>query len=186
MEKVLVLSNDNIFNMNIKRLVKSYLVEVTTAEVNVNIINKTLKLYNPNVLIIHHTLKCSNISILLDYLVTNKVIPVIYINNVSNFGNIYNVMNDIYFMNMDEMKISSLLEFGIDFFIKLGVQYSFLNKKVEQLEHKLEEEKYVLNAKFKLMKDKNMSEEEAYMFILKQSMDQRVSKVSIAKEILKN
>lgn len=60
-----------------------------------------------------------------------------------------------------------------------------LENKIESLQNNLSERKTIEKAKGIIMKDKNMSEEEAYSFVRKLSMDKRCSMYEIAKAIIK-
>lgn len=59
-----------------------------------------------------------------------------------------------------------------------------LERKVNHLEHKLEERKLIEKAKGTLMKIRGMSEDEAYRFIRRESMDKRKSMKEITEAIL--
>lgn len=68
--------------------------------------------------------------------------------------------------------------------IASGFANVVLERRVNHLESKLEERKLVERAKGVLMKSRNMSEEEAYHFIRRESMDKRRSMKEIAGAIL--
>ena len=60
------------------------------------------------------------------------------------------------------------------------------HKENEKLEKKLEDMKIISRAKILLMVEKNISEEEAHKLIEKQAMDRRMTRVEVAREIVKN
>lgn len=186
MDKILFMCRDTIFQNKVKRTIKSYELKFCSQDINNNTVRKYLNQYNPIVLVIHHSVECNNLSILLDYLITNKVIPIIYINNTSNYGQFYNVINDVYFTSIEENKLEQLLEIVLNIFIKLRIEFTLMNKKIIKLENKIKDDNLIVKAKLKLMKDLNLSEEESYKYILKKSMNQRKSKGQIAKKILES
>ncbi len=75
--------------------------------------------------------------------------------------------------------IESLVKIIASAFVKV-----VLERKVDNLENKLEERKFVEKAKGVLMKAKNISEEEAYAHIRKQSMQSRKTMKEIAEAII--
>lgn len=60
------------------------------------------------------------------------------------------------------------------------------HKENEKLEKKLEDMKVISRAKILLMVEKNISEEEAHKLIEKQAMDRRMTRIEVAREIVKN
>ncbi len=185
MDKIMVLSTDIIFNNKLKRIMNMQLF-FNDSLVNLNVINRYLNQEKPQVLIIHHSVKCNNLSKLFDYLVTNKIIPVIYIHNTVNFSQFYQVLNDIFFLNLEETKIELTLPVVVPIYFKISEQIKKLNKDVNKLETKLTDKKIVHKAKMLLMERKKFSENEAHQYIIKQAMEKRLSKEKIALEILEN
>jgi len=183
MDKVLVLSTDTLFNNKVKRIINLNLV-FNDCDMNLNVISRFLNQEKPQLLIVHHSVKCHNLSKLFDYLVTNKIIPVIYINNTVTFSQFYQVINDSYFLNLEENKMDVTLPVVIQILINLRQQITILNKQINKLETKLSGELLVYKAKMILMEDNKLSENEAHNHLIKEAMDKRVSKEQIAKEIL--
>ncbi len=64
-------------------------------------------------------------------------------------------------------------------------RYAGLSKENERLRSSLEESKIINRAKFLLMQHLALSEERAHRYIEKQAMDMRISKLEVAKQILK-
>ena len=60
-----------------------------------------------------------------------------------------------------------------------------LETELIELKNKMEEERLVKKAKLLLMKKYLLTEDEAYKLILKRAMDDRVSKMIVAKNIIK-
>lgn len=64
-------------------------------------------------------------------------------------------------------------------------RYAGLSEENERLKNSLEEVKLINRAKFLLMQYLSLSEERAHKYIEKQAMDMRVSKMEIARQILR-
>ena len=64
-------------------------------------------------------------------------------------------------------------------------RYAGLTKENERLRSSLEESKIINRAKFLLMQHLALSEERAHKYIEKQAMDMRISKLEVAKQVLK-
>lgn len=64
-------------------------------------------------------------------------------------------------------------------------RYAGLSKENERLRSSIEETKIINRAKFLLMQHLALSEERAHRYIEKQAMDMRVSKLEVAKQVLK-
>lgn len=64
-------------------------------------------------------------------------------------------------------------------------KYNYLIKENEELKDKIRDIKLIDRAKLTLIQYLNMSEEESHKYIEKQAMDRRITKVEVAKNILK-
>lgn len=64
-------------------------------------------------------------------------------------------------------------------------RYAGLSKENERLKSSLEEAKILNRAKFLLMQYLSLSEERAHKYIEKQAMDMRISRIEVAKQILR-
>lgn len=64
-------------------------------------------------------------------------------------------------------------------------RYAGLSKENERLKSTLEEAKIINRAKFLLMQYLSLSEDRAHKYIEKQAMDMRISRVEVARQILK-
>jgi two-component system, response regulator PdtaR len=184
MNSILVFSKNKQFFKHIKRILNHQNVTYDPSELQLNKLNQLIRQKNPDVLIIHQSVDCHNLSVILDYIVTRKIVPIIFIQQTASYGVVYNVLQDLFFMSIEEGKMAFLLPFAVNIAIKISDEVGLLNKKIMQLEEKIKEEKLVVQAKIKLMVDENITEEEAYRYILKQAMDQRVSKAQVSKTIL--
>ncbi len=185
MDNVLVLSTNQLFNKKMKRILTVNAMFHSNS-VNLNILNRLINQKKPKVLIVHHSVNCMNITKLFNYLVVNKIIPIIYINNTINYGQFYQVLNDPFFINIEETKMETPLPIIINYFIQTKKEIIKLYQQVDRLESKLKDKETIHQAKYKLMERKKMTEDEAHQYIVKEAMNKRVSKKQIALEILKN
>ncbi len=64
-------------------------------------------------------------------------------------------------------------------------RYAGLSKENERLKSTIEETKIINRAKFLLMQYLSLSEDRAHKYIEKQAMDMRISKIEVARQILK-
>ena len=181
MEQILVISNDSLFNNKLIRLKHKFTFEYDQ-HMNIHTIHRWLKQYHPKLLLIHPS---ANINLsLLDYFITHKIIPIIYVNTNINLGQFYNLTNDLFFIVVEISKVEHTLSHTISIMLKVEREYRLLLKKIIKLENKIYDDKLVTAAKRLLMEIKQMSEEEAYKYIQDEAMKSRVSKGIIAKQIL--
>lgn len=75
---------------------------------------------------------------------------------------------------------------SIDMIIQSERRFGLYKKKINTLEQKIADRKFVDKAKGKLMKKEILSEEEAFRYIQKQAMDRRKTIREIADEILED
>ena len=64
-------------------------------------------------------------------------------------------------------------------------RYAGLSKENERLKSTIEEAKIINRAKLLLMQYLSLSEDRAHKYIEKQAMDMRISKIEVARQILK-
>ncbi len=126
-----------------------------------------------------------NISKVLEQIVLEQSIHVIYITNTTSITEIYNLLHDIYFDYIEE----SHMEHGL---VKLLQSHSKYMKSIlyykqhyEDVSSELETLKLTQKAKLILMK-KGLSEEESHQYIIRESMKRRISKKSFVNLIIKN
>lgn len=79
----------------------------------------------------------------------------------------------------------SSMEQALRFLASARERLVSMEKKTDSIEGKMKEIRIVNRAKWALIENLNMSEQEAHRYIEKQAMDKCISKVSIAEEILK-
>ena len=174
MDNVLLYINNNEINNKIIRELRD----------NYNIINTYLDSYNYLRIINQYNAKLiiidyhdQNDYLLLSRLISSKVL-IIYIRNdlveVEDLKKLNNFLCVDYFnVNKDYINLA-LKDFKI---------INELNNKIDEYKDKEEMKKLVNKAKLKLIKN-GLSEEEAYNYILKESMNLRITKKELALKIL--
>jgi len=126
-----------------------------------------------------------NIPIVLEQIVLEKKISIVYITNTSSIGQFYNVYHDLYMNFVNEITMEVELPVTIKHIRKYMKQIRFLEKANEDLNERLELLQLTNKAKRLLMK-KGLSEEDSHQFIQQKSMDLRKSKKQIVNLIIKN
>lgn len=105
-------------------------------------------------------------------------VPII---NETGLVGVINLQNEKpYKFSKDQIKtVEALVKIISSAFVKI-----LLERKIDLLQNKLEERQVVEKAKGILMKEKNLSEQEAYNYIRRESMDKRKNMKQIAEAIL--
>jgi len=143
----------------------------------------SLKKYD--VVIFSYKNNISNLPKILENIILEQEIFVLYINSTVAIGEFYNILNDLYFSVINEQNLEieflSVLNNSLKYLKKINV-YKDENKK---LKSQLDTIKLVNKAKIILM-SKGLSEADSHQFIQKTSMDLRLSKKQAANLIIKN
>lgn len=130
--------------------------------------------------------------VLIGYKLTDMTIMDIYnnIGELTSFLAIVNEQHKAYIQEQSDIfcitsPINNLILLNsIDMIIQSERKFGAYKKKINTLEQKIEDRKFVDKAKGKLMKNKAFNEEEAFRYIQKQAMDRRKTIREIANEIL--
>jgi response regulator NasT len=130
-----------------------------------------------------HQNSVPNMPKLLERIVLEKKIHVIYITNTPSIGQFYNLFDDIYFNYVQEHKIDLVLSTIIKHTKKYLKEISYLESKRLQVEEELDLLKSTNKAKRILIK-KGLSEEDSHKFIVSKAMEMRVSKKKLVNLII--
>ena len=130
--------------------------------------------------------------VLIGYKLTDMTIMDIYnnIGELTSFLAIVNEQHKAYIQEQSDIfcitsPINNLILLNsIDMIIQSERKFGAYKKKINTLEQKIEDRKFVDKAKGKLMKSKDFNEEEAFRYIQKKAMDRRKTIRQIANEIL--
>ena len=180
MKKVLILANDlsyiKMLNSNLDKT--KYTIVIGDLE-NRNPFSFCLNSL-ADVILIHQSFM-KNYTLLHQLVATNRFL-IIYLSKKNEAGSLYSIMNNSRFYLLNDLKyycINEIIELmlrDIDFI-------SSLEAERDRYKDAVEEEKWIKKAKVMLLK-KGYTEAEAYKFILKKSMDERITKKIAAKKII--
>ncbi len=175
MDKILVFSRNEEINRRIKVAFKNDFNLCFTYFDIYNYVSQISR-HKPNLIL----LLSSDVDFNLVQKLISSNLPILLIRdtefNISGFENLEN------FYETDKNKIDALYELA-KIIIKDYKNILDLKKKNEELKEKAEEERLMKRAKLQLMKQ-GISEEEAYKYILQNSMKKRMSKKDICMQIL--
>jgi response regulator NasT len=178
--RVAIIKNNGHIDKRIERLL-SY------SEIKGDFISKftrnSLNMYH--CVIFTHKNNIQNLPKVIESIVLEKKILVIYINNTLSIGEFYNVMNDLYFSVINEQNLEIELLSVINNSVKYINEINRLNLEKDRVVEELKTINNVSKAKRSLM-SKGFTEDEAHKFIQRKAMDLRLSKLETANLIIEN
>ncbi len=181
MRQVILLSNNNNLQYKINALFngEDYQLEAVYLPIE----EALVKLYGKqvDVVIITQSL-IQGRSQILDRLVASKRYFVVFICKTLEYGLLYNVLNEPNFILMREDNLVGLTDI-LNYAFKIKDKLYGMERKVQQLETKIQDDKDVNQAKLLLMKEKQMSEADAHKFIIDNAMKLRLTKGQVARMI---
>lgn len=121
----------------------------------------------------------------IERIVLEKKLLVIYINDTNLLGYYYNLINDLYFVMISEVTLDIELPIVIKSNTKYIAKINSLEKEVTSLKDQLILFKLTNNAK-RLLMEKGLSEAESHKFIQHKSMSMRVTKLKLVNLIIEN
>lgn len=183
MKKIFLLSNDVSFIKKMETILDKNKYQTMVVNVPASGLFAYCCNYKPDICIIHHSYVNGFYNIF-DMIITLKNCFILYFTPLMENGILYNVINSPMFYMLEEEKISGINEI-IEVMQKETSIIHSLEEKIDKYKEKMEEMRIVRKAKLAIMKYKNCSEDEAYRYILKRSMDERISKLIAAKKIIK-
>lgn len=182
MKKVFILSGDKTFERGVINTLSLSEYNVSTPAVEPQSLYSYMLQFHPDVIIIHNSY-IRGYYRLFDMLLQSRRCYVIYGSALLEEGALYNALSSSRFFMMDDRSYM-----GIPMIIKIMERDTQLIEAYasenDKLKAKVLEGGLVKKAKAYLMEHEQMSEDDAYKYILKLSMDKRTSKAEIAKNIL--
>ncbi len=148
--------------------------------INRNMLNK----YNA-IILSYKNSDIRNMPKLIEQLVLEKKLLVVYINNTMSIGHLYNVVSDIYFAHVNDTRLDIELPMVLHNSIKFIKHISRIELENKDLKNQLETIKLINKAKRILIK-KGLTEEESHQFIQKKSMNMRLTKKEFVNLIIEN
>jgi hypothetical protein len=178
--RVAVIKNGGNMDIKIDRILKNNKINGDFIE---KFTTNSIKKYDT--IIFTYKNKISNISKVIEQIVLEKKILVIYINNKLSVGQFYNVLNNLYFSIVNEQALEIELLKVLQLSEKYFREINHLNSEVLKLKDQINTINLINNAKLILAK-KGYSEALSHQFIQKKAMDLRLSKKMTAELIIKN
>lgn len=129
--------------------------------------------------------KIPNLSKVIEQIVLEQKIKVVFINNKLSVGQYYNVLNNLYFSIINDQTLDIELPIMLENFKKYIKEIERLNYEVNNLKDTLNTVNLINNAK-RVLSKKGYSEANSHQFIQRKSMDLRLSKKLTAELIVKN
>jgi len=126
-----------------------------------------------------------NLPKVLESIVLEQKIFVVFINNTLSTGEFYNILNDLYFSVINEQNLEVEFLSILNNSLKYIKEINFYKADNKQLKTKLETHIKINKAKYVLI-SKGFSEAEAHKFIQRTAMDLRSSKIQTANLIIEN
>ena len=178
--RVAVIKNSGNMDTKIGRILKNN-------EINGDFMEKftrdSLNMYDT--IIFTYKNNIQNLTKVIEQIVLEKKVVVIFINNKLSVGQFYNVLNDLYFSIVNEQTLDIELPLLLRNNEKYLKEIHFLNNEVNVLKESLETINLINNAK-RVLSKKGYSEADSHQFIQKKAMDLRLSKKMTATLIIKN
>jgi len=143
----------------------------------------SLKMYDA--VIFSYKNNIPNLPKVLESIVLEQKIFVIYVNNTLSTGEFYNILNNLYFSVINEQNLEIEFLSVLNNSLKYINQINLYKTENEQLINKLETLKLINKAKI-VLTSKGLSEDESHKFIQKQAMNLRLSKKETANLIIEN
>lgn len=124
-----------------------------------------------------------NMPKLLERIVLEKKIHVIYITNTPSIGQFYNLFDDIYFNYVHEYKLDTVLSTLLRHTKKYIKSIEYFQFENDRLKDQIEIMKLTNKAK-RILMEKGLTEAESHKFIVNKSMNLRISKRKLVNLII--
>jgi hypothetical protein len=179
MKKILVCAEDGLSIIRIERLLSAKNIDFELSRTPIR--RDDLFLYS--ILIIHTSWRLANIYQFIENAVITKNIPIIYVSPKKTIAPFVNIMNNSFFAIVDEDKIDGELPVTIDLMRKFSSELKKLELENRKIQNQMELEKLMILCKNLLMEE-GLSENDAHQLILKQAMNDHISKYDACQKIL--
>ena len=143
----------------------------------------SLKMYD--VVIFTYKNSIPNLPKVIESIVFERKILVIYINNTLSTSEFYNILNNLYFSVISEHTLEIELFSILNNSLKYLKEIEFYKNENNQIKEQFETLNIVNKAKRVLIK-KGFTEAESHKFIQEKAMNLRISKIQTAKRIIEN
>ncbi len=143
----------------------------------------SLKMYDT--VIFTYKNNISNLPKILESIVLEKEILVIYVNNTLSTSEFYNILNDLYFSVISEQNLEIELLSVLNNSLKYIKEIAIYKDKYNYIKNEFETIKLVNKAK-NILISRGFSEDDSHKFIQRKAMDLRLSKKQTANLIIEN
>lgn len=140
--------------------------------------------FYPDLCIVDFNMRGMNGHEVAEVLVSDRLAPVIVLMNPSETHHFVNLRQDAYFAEMVKPINRHVLVQTMDLLVKSALNIQKLEAELQQLKRKIDDKTIIDKAKRLLMKNLNITEEQAHRKIQKESMDRGVSKIKVANTII--
>lgn len=181
MNKVILLSNDQVLNRNIEYIIDKQKYQLQILNININSLYTYCCNFKVDICLVHSSVINGYYQVF-DMLIASRKCHVIYFSSKMETGQLYNVIGSSRFNILPEQSYYSINDV-IQLMIKDSQIIEKLEEEVSLYKEKVEEERMIRKVKLMLIKKLGLTEDEAYKYILKKSMDERISKFNAAKKI---
>lgn len=182
MIKIYILSNDIGFIRSFDALFDKVDFKVESLSIRPEEVFNYICKHPTDFILIHNVYLKGNYQII-DMLLNANKCSIIYVTPSLEDGAVYNAMLSPRFYMITNQRISSIPDL-ILLMERDRKLFDNVNNSLEVYKEKINEERFVKKAKLYLMNELGIDEEEAYKKILRKSMDERISKLQAAKNIL--
>lgn len=154
-------------------------VIATTSEFTKKIVTS-----QPSICIIHESFKTAKLSNFIEVTTLRFNIPILFVHKDIDPKVFYNIQNEIMFYAMHENEIERELIPTLKIFTKISPKISLLDKKIKKISNDYRDFQIITKAKYKLINDNKLSEDEAHRYIGKVAMNERITKRKAAEKII--
>lgn len=178
--RALIIASDGYHDKRIERI-------LTNNNINGDIVKKlTRNMLNVyNCVIFSYKNDIPNLPKVIEAIVLEKNIHVIFINNSSSISHYYNLMDDLHFSMIQDYSLEIALPITIGAHSKYVQKIVDLKEQLQESKDEIELMKLTNKAKLVLMK-KGLSEAKSHKFIQQKAMSMRISKLKLVNLIIEN
>ncbi len=178
--RVLIIKSGGYLDKRVERILNNNNIKGDVAN---KLTRNMINLYD--CVIFSHNNDIPNLPKLIETIVLERKILVIYVNNTSSIGHYYNIVNDLFFSMIQENAIDIELPFIVQSIHKFTSKIKQLEDEIKRLEDDNTLLKQTNKAKLILMK-KGFNEAESHKFIQRKAMSMRISKLRLVNLIIEN
>jgi hypothetical protein len=181
MSRILVCSEDGLASLRIGRILSEghHVHEIVKTPIRKD------GLFQFDLLIIHSSYRLAGLTQFIEHLVLSRTLPILYVSSTIALGSFRALMDNPYFLLIDENKMDSELAPTIRLMAKIIPEMKVMASEVQKAETRRESEKMMQKCKKRLI-ESGMTEEDAHRFILKTAMDHHLNKHDACAHILAN